>query len=1550
MSECNRGAKGRVLAAIVLFFCLGMKGMNSRAGVPQQISLSYDAEVMPAEGSSFVCLLKTRKVRPAKIVQWSVSLTPHTTYVMSGRTATGFVDTGADSGVQFHIGLKRRETAEKLWWKQFNRVTQGFQPWVNEEITFSTGDGDLLRIYVESWGIGQFYVDGLRLVREGEDKNLIPNGGFEHGLRDWSVYKDLDEKCGASVYVLPRTNLLANGSFEEDGKSAWKGHGSPTKDRAYTGTQSLVLAKDGGAAQTAETAPGQSYTVACYARTGYLAEGGYASLTADFGTRGQIEIGRLYGFTDWTVLKKSFSSDQISDTCTVRLKLDTGTTACDRGTVYFDDVTLCPSRSFPAVPPVVKVEERPVKIIVPDISVPPLDMKRLKKEYPASAFDVSIKDGLFHRGGKPVFLLGQEYLDIPWVQRFLDMDFVVATLMQYGPRVEHRYTDRERVIEVKQFTTFENEPHYFFHKLHKMKEMIRSGNLLIVAPGEKSILERWGKDGAVKEPFPMLTVRYGHYFRWCHEHPMGRKMRRERWKALIASLRDVPIFGWEMFNEVQFMDDCPASMKMFRERMEAKYGTIENANKTWDAEFTGFDKIWSPMDMVDKYLYRDWGWGRGNPVKRPYSGMLWLDWRRFNEKHFAGILRDCYRDAKPLLPGTYVTCQSYAGIHHDFKHGDLPRMIAEAQDFYGQEASTGIYYKFKPGEENYGQIKLMLLMGPFHNDVVRSVTEKKPVVNLETNLSAPVPRAILKVSDGHVLTVSNDRIHVDGEVVELHGMCRFRLDPAKEGTKSGWWKKDLDDSAWNMIGVPGKWEDQQSAWLNYDGDAWYRMRCVVPAHSKGKKLYLSGERLDDKAWIYLNGKLIYVTKSYDQQFDVDITDDVLYGQQNILALRVYDIHEAGGILRYLSIVDAPKPRWTKIPVINRISKGQMRLALWSQLLHGLDGTVLPYLYHTEHSAGSEGISKIKKATREALKAIPRWKKEVASVSEVVMPKPRIRGKIGIVFPYDTLRYYEHLTPKITSMGKNKACLSTILDYYTAARFTQIPVDVTSLDLLVRGSHARYKAIMLPLCKFVSPEAVACLKSYVRNGGVLFVSFGSMSRDAAFGHELDQEEFFGVRVGEAILEGRHVQFDDPRIGKGLAGPRESDKETGRHIIPTTARVLASYVKDGGPAVTVNRFGNGKVYYIGANIGTRLLYGFVRSTMRQERIYPDLEVVRTDGQDMHFVESYLLGQKGRYVAYVTNWEGEGGQVRLNLRSLPQGSYRIRDVQRNSVLGPESWSWEDISKGVTIRLDVQDPEILLIEDTSGEPATICDVSDRHKEIEKKIWKATRPGKTRVLWYGGDMVYCPTAPVLLEQFGFEVNLLCSPTLTKIETHSHKGITTEDLGSYDAIIVASHQNFRLEQDLLNGFAENGGGVLIGKNVHGRDCFFDQQNNIRGEASYPVFTNMTDHVMAHGVRRFVTNGAVPVSWFREHPVVRGNKGSVYSEARKNGFNMPVLQGRTRGKGRIVWVGSERWLRPELLAAGDNAQLLLNIMRWLTRQDVQVEDKTKLQEIVDVELD
>lgn len=119
---------------------------------------------------------------------------------------------------------------------------------------------------------------------------------------------------------------------------------------------------------------------------------------------------------------------------------------------------------------------------------------------------------------------------------------------------------------------------------------------------------------------------------------------------------------------------------------------------------------------------------------------------------------------------------------------------------------------------------------------------------------------------------------------------------------------DFNDSNWDEIFVPAKWEDQ--GYRDYDGYAWYRKSFIYKGNIAEEKLVLLLGKIDDLDQVYINGTLVGSTgdlpsktnaRAYSsQEFDAFrgyffTTNLLKKGEKNVIAVRVLDTGGAGGI-------------------------------------------------------------------------------------------------------------------------------------------------------------------------------------------------------------------------------------------------------------------------------------------------------------------------------------------------------------------------------------------------------------------------------------------------------------------------------------------------------------------------------------------------------------------------------------------------------------------------------------------------------------------------------
>ncbi len=154
--------------------------------------------------------------------------------------------------------------------------------------------------------------------------------------------------------------------------------------------------------------------------------------------------------------------------------------------------------------------------------------------------------------------------------------------------------------------------------------------------------------------------------------------------------------------------------------------------------------------------------------------------------------------------------------------------------------------------------------------------------------------AIIAALIASLITV---RAEEKNQLVDLRGMWKFEIGDDKQ-----WANSKFDDNKWGEIFVPADWENE--GYAGYDGYAWYRKHFTIPQSTQGKTLYFH-ILVDDVCAVYINGNLIGEGGKFPPHYETayNITNEFFiptkflrFGQQNIVAVRVYDDYLHGGIV------------------------------------------------------------------------------------------------------------------------------------------------------------------------------------------------------------------------------------------------------------------------------------------------------------------------------------------------------------------------------------------------------------------------------------------------------------------------------------------------------------------------------------------------------------------------------------------------------------------------------------------------------------------------------
>ena len=97
-----------------------------------------------------------------------------------------------------------------------------------------------------------------------------------------------------------------------------------------------------------------------------------------------------------------------------------------------------------------------------------------------------------------------------------------------------------------------------------------------------------------------------------------------------------------------------------------------------------------------------------------------------------------------------------------------------------------------------------------------------------------------------------------------------------------------------MLNIPHDWSIEGvlnpslAACTGYlpGGIAWYRKTIAIPADSKGEKIFIFFEGIQNRSEVYINGQLLGKRPNGYVSFLYDMTPHIKYGQENLLTVRV----------------------------------------------------------------------------------------------------------------------------------------------------------------------------------------------------------------------------------------------------------------------------------------------------------------------------------------------------------------------------------------------------------------------------------------------------------------------------------------------------------------------------------------------------------------------------------------------------------------------------------------------------------------------------------------
>jgi len=114
-----------------------------------------------------------------------------------------------------------------------------------------------------------------------------------------------------------------------------------------------------------------------------------------------------------------------------------------------------------------------------------------------------------------------------------------------------------------------------------------------------------------------------------------------------------------------------------------------------------------------------------------------------------------------------------------------------------------------------------------------------------------------------------------------------------KGDISGAQASSFNDASWSSVGLPHSasipFFIDDSA---YVGWTWYRKHLTIDGAYSGKQVFVEFEAAFQHAWVYVNGTLVGEHKGGYTGFTYNITPQVIFGQDNVIAVRLSNLWDA----------------------------------------------------------------------------------------------------------------------------------------------------------------------------------------------------------------------------------------------------------------------------------------------------------------------------------------------------------------------------------------------------------------------------------------------------------------------------------------------------------------------------------------------------------------------------------------------------------------------------------------------------------------------------------
>jgi beta-galactosidase len=235
--------------------------------------------------------------------------------------------------------------------------------------------------------------------------------------------------------------------------------------------------------------------------------------------------------------------------------------------------------------------------------------------------------------------------------------------------------------------------------------------------------------------------------------------------------------------------------------------------------------------------------------------------------------------------------------------------------------------------------------------------------------------------------------------------------------------------------------------------------------------------------------------------------------------------------------------------------------------------------------------------------------EVKSLIEEIKPfeeviQSEIKSDVALIYDYENIWAWK-IQPQSSAFDFNNEVMRLYAPFYSMN--THIDVIPSSKDF------SKYKVLLVPVMMISDESVQKKIYDFTKNGGTVVLSFRAGIKDRNNNLYLGKTlpcafaELAGIEIHEieSLQGGQFVEIEGLGEYKGIKG----NSEVWRDIIDcTTAKSLFEYTDTfykGKSCITLNKYGNGNVYYIGSGVDVNIVYLLAKEIVQNN----DLDYIET-----------------------------------------------------------------------------------------------------------------------------------------------------------------------------------------------------------------------------------------------------------------------------------------------------------------------------------------------------